>query len=144
MENKYLKKENGITKLELGKPDILDKLAQEKENYHLCFSCSLNCVVNCRKVLDKKKQIISNYDFITGGYQVFNDEDEIDRFVVTDCDNYVPEVKKGKPTKEEAKRIKKAREDLKMLYFGTNTYEEACIKQIEMINHQEAMALRKK
>lgn len=59
---------------------------------HLCMSCDNARANRCLKVATRKKLEINKYDFITEGYQVYTPEGELDKFVVSKCDNYVEDI----------------------------------------------------
>lgn len=63
--------------------------------YHLCWMNCKNATPNkCSKILDLPKLTIDKYDFITDGYQILDNNDIVDTFVVTKCKNYKREYKK--------------------------------------------------
>lgn len=69
--------------------------------------CALDCAnfLRCPKVLDKRQ--IGYYGFINSGYQTFNDDGTLDRFIVTDCEYYEREYQK---VFEPAKRKQKVKQ----------------------------------
>ena len=60
----------------------------EKASHHLCFNCSNGYPSACEKVFDfPNKKPISDYPFITSGYQIFNNG-YLKTFTVTKCKNF--------------------------------------------------------
>ena len=67
---------------------------------HLCWLSCEN-TTNCDKMDDRLRKLISNYDFITTGYQIIipktNNKNEtkykIDTFYVSECKNYKTKTK---------------------------------------------------
>ena len=96
---------------------------------HLCNSCNNACPNNCDKVLDLPKQTIDNYSFISEGYQILNDDGSVDRFIVIGCKNY-----ELNPVREINDSQRKARNNVKMIYFGANSIEEANLIQRELFD----------
>ena len=124
-----LKKENGlVTVTELN--DVEEQ--KMNETCHLCWENCANALPNvCPKVTDRKKHTIDAYDFITDGYQTFDDKGEVDTFIVSKCDNYQKSIRKEK-TKEEAEKLRKIKECLRMAYFEADSLEDAYIIQYEL------------
>ena len=138
MENMIVKKINGdisYKKLDLEKTNNNLNFVEEMRGFkHLC-SCCDNCnPKTCLKIFDLKKRIISEYDFITTGYQVYNSNGEVEKMYVAKCDQYVkyPTRKKIK-TAEEIEKLKLLKESLKVLYFNAENIEEADNIQIELL-----------
>lgn len=115
---------NGV--YELSKKIFLDliDIINDKKQRHLCFNCqnaNPNC---CAKVKNRIKLKIEDYPFIKKGYQEINEKGEINRFVVSQCDNY-EEDKKRNTSIERTKKLKDLKKSLKILYFDGESYEES-------------------
>lgn len=111
-----LKKENGVVRKEKATEEEMIKI---KEATTLCFDCSN--LSNCKKVDDKIKLSIDNYDFISDGAQIIDKHGDIESFEVSKCKDFIREKDRdnsGPPSIE-------ARRKLMMDYFGVNTIEEA-------------------
>lgn len=110
---------------------LIDIVFEEKQT-HLCWEyCKNSSPLTCPKIHDKIKKPIENYEFIKGGYQTFKSDGKLDSFTVTKCDLY--EKKEPKIySPNEMRAIRKKRENLRMLYFGTNTVEEAYVLQEDL------------
>ena len=134
MAKKYkliVKDENGIKESEIGYQDV-SKLRSDKEE-HMCWKdCEYAYANKCPKVADHQKKNIADYDFIKQGYQIYQEDGELDTFSVTKCDNYKYknpfDVKKLSYTY--ASWLKAA---LLTYYFGGENVEEA-----EMIRYELA------
>jgi len=123
---------NGIEKLSKKIfSDTIDVVSDQLQT-HLCWEHCVNAsVLQCPKIADQVKQKIGEYDFITDGYQIFDANGKVDQFIVTGCDNYV----KAEPkvlTSEEKKRLKIAKESLRMAYFDASSLEEAYLIQADL------------
>ena len=101
---------------------------------HLCWLNCKNATANkCRKIADSKKKNIDEYDFIIDGYQVINEKNLMENFIVTNCLNYEEEFPK-KLTVEDMKRINAARAYIRMEYFDSGSLKEA--KSTQKIMHE--------
>ena len=133
MNKVVLLKENGkVTETEYTqdlKKNILDN------NSHLCGYHCANANPNlCPKVCDRYKKNIDSdrYDFITDGYQIFDENGKLKSFIVSGCKLYKREVSKKKETVKDAKAARELREGLWKLYFGTDNIEEAYMIQASL------------
>ncbi len=115
-----VKTDNGITELtlrifhdELGKK-ILGKSST------LCFDCANGYTSRCEKIRDRKKKSIEQYPFIISGFQIIKNE-EIEKFIITKCENFQKASKRNKLTAKEL-RLMKAK--LAALFYGTETLGE--------------------
>ncbi|MBQ6497629.1 MAG: hypothetical protein IJI58_02815 [Bacilli bacterium] len=144
-EKKYiLIKKEGRVVLKHIEPSIIK--ASEDEKLHLCAkNCEKFGVFTCPKIGDRHKKTIDKYDFITDGYQIYDDKKQLEEFKITGCTSY----KKSKPTEltpEEKDRIKATRKIIMSTYFGTGTVEEARVQQYlgmirgNLINAEEKVA----
>lgn len=135
MENTMLKKENGVTtSTQINNEE--KEIIQNEDVEHLCWQgCANGYASKCKKIEDKIKKEINEYDFITDGYQIINDEGQVETLVVTKCDNYVNEKEARKKTSI-AEKIK-LRNALMMAYFDETSIEEAISLQQELINRGE-------
>lgn len=115
-----VKSDNGITELTLRIfNDELWKKLEEKSTM-LCWDCSNGYVSKCSKIRDLKKKNIEDYPFIVSGFQVIKN-DEIERFIVTNCKRYKKATNKNQMT---SKELRKAKAKLAALFYGTETLEE--------------------
>lgn len=147
MENIKLQKTNGtitvskiISKKLKEEPAVSMEVTRfpkgEKQNVtHMCWGnrdgsgvCKHACALECQKVGDERKKSIDKYDFITDGYQTIKANGKLDKFIVTGCKNYEASPEK-KLTAEDKARINAAKRAIRTLYFGTNSNDEALIKQ---------------
>ena len=55
-----------------------------KRKKHLCFGCPVP-ILECPKMLDEELRHIENYDFITEGEQIYDQNGELESFKVTRC-----------------------------------------------------------
>ena len=112
--------ENG----ELIEGDI-EALASKMDDYkHKCGKCA-NCLGSmCDKVHDEIKKRIDRYPFILDGYQIFDNEGKVDKFIVNECKNF--EMDNAKKRMEEFEAIKKKRtlEELTYSVRPSQTYIE--------------------
>ena len=138
MKNALLKKVNGeveIINLETtpdGKKEVKGKID------HLCSKCDNCYAAKCLKVFDEVKQLISEYDFITDGLQLYDSNGEMKFFYVTECDDYKEDRKRHSPsTKEEIENLKRIRESIKIAYFNAETIEEADQTQFDLFRRKQ-------
>ena len=133
-----LKKENGVVKEIEPTKEIIKDIRQigkkEDPRVHLCWENCANALAGkCDKVTEREKKNIGDYDFITDGIQIIDDNGEIDTFIVSKCKNYVRTENKKK-TQEEIQRLKQIRDGLRTSYFDTETVEEAYLLQDELLH----------
>lgn len=102
----------------------LRKNTLDRSHSHLCFDCENCSPAKCLKVFDVKKRNISNYDFISDGYQIIDKNGEIDSFVVSNCNNFKLE-KRQELTIEKKVELKQKRREFVMAYFGASDMDEA-------------------
>lgn len=111
--------------------DTID-IVFDKVQTHLCWeNCKNATASQCPKIADSVKQKIEDYQFITDGYQIFDENGAMDSFIVTGCKNYRKEVRKELTPKEKEK-IRLAKEAIRMLYFDAGSIEEAHVIQAEL------------
>lgn len=104
--------------------DIIDIVFDEKQK-HLCWeNCANAHPFECDKVTNIIKKRIDKYDFITDGYQIYDEKGKLDKFIVTKCTNYREE-KHREMTPEELASARKAKRSIFMSYYDTDTVEEA-------------------
>lgn len=82
-----------LSKYELEKELEKAYIARKK---HLCFGCPVP-ILECPKMLDIELKHIENYDFITDGEQIYDQNGELESFKVTRCLKL--EKKQGLPKK---------------------------------------------
>ena len=70
-----------LSKYELEKELKNAYIARKK---HLCFGCPVP-ILECPKMLDIELKHIENYDFITDGEQIYDQNGELESFKVTRC-----------------------------------------------------------
>jgi len=134
MKNVMLKKENNQVRI----IDITDDNELCEINNincrHLCGDSCLNARADkCPKIEDLKKESIDKYPFIVDGYQVYDENGELNTFIVSKCENYKEEIRRKK-NKEEINRLKAIKESIRVAYFDTDTIDEAYLLQDEFIN----------
>ena len=128
MENNYFVKRAGVISIDHVEP-AYDK--SKCKNPHLCAKCH-NAEPNmCSKIADEHKKDLIDYDFITEGYQTFDESGESDVLVVEKCKNFVPMKNYGKPKKQLA-AYKKLKGQLACGYFDVATPDEAYLLQVEL------------
>ncbi len=134
MVKKYkliVKDETGIKESEISYQDV--RKFRSAEDEHMCWrDCECAYANKCPKVADHQKKSIADYDFIKKGYQIYQENGELDTFSVAKCDNY----KYKNPF--EVKKLsysytKWLKEALFTYYFGGENVEEA-----EMIRYELA------
>ena len=144
MNNKLiLKKENGETTILEYTEELENKLNEEfselSENKggnagHLCYDCTKGYAGECPKITDRRKKSISKYDYVTDGYQIINENNEVEKFVVAKCKEYVYAGKT--PPKSSAER-KRLMDSLSMHYFNASSPEEARRIQRELMSYPQ-------
>ena len=114
-------KTNGITK----------QIDYTKERYniiqsnkHLCWDCLNGIPSKSKKIYDITKLNINDYDFIINGYQIVDNNNCLDSFIVSKCKNFVLEKKEELSVQRKAE-LNQIRRELVMAYFGANDMEEA-------------------
>ena len=115
---------NGVDKL-LAKSfnDYLDIAYQRLSSE--CFDCANGYVKNCEKMADyPEKKDISEYPFITDGFQVYIN-DELDRFIVTRCNNFKKASQKKYLTPQQVESVQAAKALIELLYYDVDTLAEA-------------------
>ena len=104
----------------------------ESNNKHLCWDCLNGSPSKCKKIYDVRKKNINDYDFIINGYQIVDNNNGLDSFIVSECKNFVLEEKKELTIQRKAE-LKQIRRELIMAYFGANDMEEAAEIRDDMI-----------
>lgn len=121
MENYILEKKDGIV---TKKGYCKEKSSKDSKEKHLCSMACKNAYANkCEKVFDIRKRKIGKYGFITDGYQVLNEDGDVEKFIVYSCDNYVKLATKSKNSQAEINAKIRKREELRMAYYGANSIE---------------------
>ena len=123
MRNTIIKKENGEVEILRG-AELINSLKKEPTNP--CSNCR-NCYASmCPKVEDVRNKDIRKYDFITDGYQVYDENGVMDRFIVSKCNNYEKDLPRKKTrTKEEYLAYRRLFDSLKILAFDGVDVREA-------------------
>lgn len=101
----------------------------QNKNCHLCGYCHNAQPSMCAKVADVHKKNIKDYDFITEGYQTFDESGKCDTFVVEKCENFVP---MSNDNKKKVKAFKRLKGQIACGYFQTSTPDEAYLLQVEL------------
>ena len=130
MRNKFIVKADGQVLIKDVNADELLKDEDFKKYFpchgHLCSNCDRCYADKCSKVFDIAKKSIGKYDYISNGAQVFNNIGESVFFYVRECDNYLVDKKRHKPTtKEELENLKRMKESIKIAYFDAENIDEA-------------------
>ncbi|MBQ6546869.1 MAG: hypothetical protein IJL74_02595 [Bacilli bacterium] len=128
MKNEFFAKRNAVTSI--SRAQVVNAKAEERE-CHLCGNCHNVQPSKCSKVADIYKKNIADYDFITDGYQSFDEFGDCDVLVVEKCNNYVP-MAEQKRSKKALLEVKKLREQLACSYFDAPTPEDAYLLQVEL------------
>ena len=128
MENKFFVKKDGVISISHSQT-VNDKILDK--DCHLCGRCHNAEPKMCNKVADVHKKSLTDYDFITKGYQSFDENGESDILIVEKCEDYVPMSDFGK-TKKQLAEYKKLKRQIACAYFDTATPEEAYLLQVEM------------
>ena len=94
MASIVFKKQDGVVKVMKLTPALSKKL-ENKDEIHLCWDNCVNAYTSkCDKVADVFKKTIRHYDFITDGFQVFDEKGKLESFKVTKCKKYEEAKKK--------------------------------------------------
>ena len=117
-----VKKENGEVTIVADEESTRSIITEIKNP---CFECTNGYVTKCPKMADEVKKNISKYDFITDGYQIYNEDGEVDIFAISKCSNFVRQEKNKPTTKEEIARLRYLKESIKILYFDAVDIDEA-------------------
>lgn len=121
MKKIVLLKENGEIK-EVSYSELFENVC----SVHLCWNeCANATPLKCKKIYDKKKQTIDNYEFITDGFQIIKGNNKVDRFHVSGCNYYEKEPEKEKLTADLIQYYNDIKRNIAMLYYDTDTVEEA-------------------
>ena len=136
MKKIVLQKENGEVK-EFNYSELFEEVAST----HLCWNACANATPSkCKKVHDEVKQNIDEYDFITDGFQILDENNEIDRFHVSGCSNYEKEPRKKPLTADKVLYYNNMKRNIAMLYYDADSAEAA----EEIQRQQIAKGLQKK
>ena len=124
MEKIILKKENGEVRIVEANTELIHSIKVGYTNP--CVECKKGNAIDCPKMADGMKKNIEKYDFITDGYQINSFDGELENLVVCNCSNYEEEEERPKAkTKEEILRLKKLKENIKIMYFNACDIDEA-------------------
>lgn len=96
----------------------------DKRKKHLCGDCECAYDFSCPKVQNKIKKHISKYPFINSGFQVFNKNGDMKRFVVTDCLCYRT-IQEKRKSYEELRDIARTKESIFLAYYDAENMTEA-------------------
>lgn len=81
---------NGTYKLILEMLPEAIEMVYVRRKAHLCWEyCTNSNAIKCPKIADKEKKNIKNYSFIDSGIQVYDANGVLEKFLVTECKNYV-------------------------------------------------------
>jgi hypothetical protein len=83
-----------------------------------------------------------DYDFIIDGYQILDNNGDVDTFVVSECSNY-EEQKPKKISSSDELRIRELKENIFMEYFDAETLEEARDIRNHMIKTNQIVKVKK-
>ncbi len=118
------------------------KKIKETIGDHLCWKdCECAYVSKCPKIADAKKKNISEYDFIKRGYQIYNENGELDDFGVFECDNYKYKDPYNKSNLN-LKEINYLKASIFTNYFGVETVDEANMIQYELAERGQLLNAR--
>jgi hypothetical protein len=138
MSNIIIKKKDGLI--------IIDEATKENicslgNCSHLCVDCANGCPNKCVKVEDYEKKTIDKYDFVTDGYQIVDDDGQVEKFIITRCENFIKDIQ-YKPTKEQLDNYRKLRDKMKTAYFEADSIDEANIIQYQMVQRKQLFDVR--
>ena len=120
----------------------IDKIYDRRQK-HLCWeNCKNASPDRCEKVSDYVKRNINDYDFIIDGYQILDNNGDVDTFVVSACSNY-EEQKPKKLSNSDGLRIRELKENIFMEYFDAETLEEARNIRNHMIKTNQIVKVKK-
>lgn len=120
----------------------IDKIYDIRQK-HLCWeNCKNASPDRCEKVRDYVKRSINDYDFIIDGYQILDNNDKVDTFIVSECSNY-EEQKPKKLSNYDGLRIRELKENIFMEYFEAETLEEARNIRNHMIKTNQIVKVKK-
>ena len=122
MKSVVFKKENGEVRIINADEESVRKISSDYTNP--CSECIKGYANKCPKMTYGHKKNIANYDFITDGYQVNNENGEFENLVVCKCENFEKDKPRNKSL-EELKKMKKLAESIKIFYFSAVDVEEA-------------------
>lgn len=131
MKNAIYVKNNGVVS-EIHSASVVENKIQNKD-CHLCSECSNGYPSMCSKVADIHKKEISDYEFITDGFQAFDNNGDSKFFIVERCNNYVSGKDMHNNKKGQLSKLKKLKHQLAAYYFDTETFEEAYLLQAELV-----------
>ena len=120
----------------------IDKIYDRRQK-HLCWeNCKNASPSHCEKVRDYVKRNINDYDFIIDGYQILDNNGDVDTFVVSECSNY-EEQKPKKISSSDELRMRELKENIFMEYFDAETLEEARNIRNHMIKTNQIVKVKK-
>ena len=123
--SKVVKKENGQVVVVEPTRELVREI---KGTYHMCWDCANARSDKCSKVHDRNKLGLDSYEYITDGYQIYGKNNEIDTFIVVNCNNFVKDENKKYTSVEKAK-LKKLKEDIMTTYFDAESADESYLIQ---------------
>ena len=130
MEKTIFKKENGQVRIIATSPEVEKDLVEIKNP---CFECKKGYTNKCLKMADEIKRPIGEYEFITDGYQVLDENGVSDSLVISKCANFeIEPVRRRATTKAEIAELKRAKESLLIYYYGGADVKEALQTQSDI------------
>lgn len=117
-------KENGVYELCKKYAHDVISVAFDETQKHLCFDCQNAHPYQCEKITQRFYDTINRYDYITDGYQIIDNKDRIQIFVVTKCKNFKMDEPK-KLTSSDLARIRKLKDSMFLSYYDAETVKEA-------------------
>ena len=140
MEKTILRKENGEVRIIESTPEVEKNLIEIKNP---CFGCRNGYVTKCPKMADEIKKPIGEYEYITDGYQVLDENGNTESLVIAKCSNFENDVVKPKAkTKEEIEKLKRKKESLLILYYGGENVQEALQTQADIERRERLREIR--
>ena len=149
--------------LGLSQARIAEEIKEESLDYYLDGAREIkidNCenyILKTNKIeyIEKKPEMKSlniarlaikcmenDYDFIIDGYQILDNNGDVDTFVVSECSNY-EEQKPKKISSSDELRIRELKENIFMEYFDAETLEEARDIRNHMIKTNQIVKVKK-
>lgn len=130
-------------KLVIGNEETLKK--QISKMKHKCGNCA-NCRgSHCAKVHDIEKKLITEYPFITEGYQGLNSRHQVETFIVNECANFEHDnVKKREEENKKATKEALLMEKARLEEQNKSYHDRVCGQETEKITANYARSRRKK
>lgn len=137
MKNIIIKIDNGEVSYKKTESASADRKFVESvsQNKHLCGDCDNCSPAKCLKIFDEVKRVINDYEFVTHGYQIYDKNGIMEKLYISKCKDFIPsKVRRGAKTGEELRKLKRMKDNLKIMYFDAENIEEANQTQYDLLN----------